>query len=222
MTDPASGDPRLRRLSAWQRASAGTHLLVSSLVGLLLGGAVGAASSWKLGGLVAWVAAATVFLLWTWTALGSLDARDTATLAQREDPSRALRDLVLLGVAALSMIAVALVILPAGRSGWPMLVLGVTCVVVSWMVVPAVYTLRYARLFYSEPIGGLTFNQERDPTYRDFAYVAFTIAMTFQVSDTEVRSTEIRRTVLGQALLSFLFSAIIIAVTINVIGGMSR
>lgn len=222
MTDPSAGDPPLRMLSAWQQASAGTHLLVASLVGLLFGGAVGVAYSWKLGGLVAWVAAATVFLFWTWTALGSLDARDTATLAQREDPSRALRDLVLLGVAALSMIAVALVIVPAGRSGWPMLVLGVTCVVVSWMVVPTVYMLRYARLFYAEPIGGLTFNQEGDPTHRDFAYVAFTIAMTFQVSDTEVRSTAIRTTVLGQALLSFLFSAIIIAVTINVIGGMSR
>lgn len=220
MTDPSSGEPPLKTLSAWQQASAGTHLLVASLVGLIFGGAVGVAHSWRMGGLVAWVAAASVFVFWTWTALGSLDARDTATLAQREDPSRALRDLVLLGVAALSMIAVALVIVPAGRSGWPMLVLGVACVVVSWMVVPTVYMLRYARLFYAEPIGGLTF--ECDPTYRDFAYVAFTIAMTFQVSDTEVRSTAIRRTVLGQALLSFLFSAIIIAVTINVIGGMGR
>lgn len=209
-------------LSPWQRAPAAIHLIMSSLVGLLMGAAVGITYSWATGALVGWIAAAAVFLLWTWTTLWPMDARHTATVAKREDPSRPVRDLVLLGLAAGSMIAVALVILPAGRSGGLMMVLGITCIVASWMTVHTVYMLRYARLYYREPVGGLGFKQELEPTYREFAYVAFTVGMTFQVSDTDVQTTEIRTTILRQALTSFLFSAIIIAVTINVIAGLSR
>lgn len=209
-------------LSRWQRAPAFIHLMVSLLVGLVLGSVVGVSWSWAGGALVGWVSAATVFLVWTWTSLWPIDARHTATVAMREDPSRTLRDLVLLGVAAGSMIAVALVIIPAGRNGEFLMVLGVMCIVASWLTVHTVYMLRYARLYYRDPIGGLDFKQDRRPTYRDFAYVAFTIGMTFQISDTDVQMTEIRTTVLRHALISFLFSVIIIAVTINVIAGLSR
>ena len=57
------------------------------------------------------------------------------------------------------------------------------------------------------------------PDYLDFAYLAFTVGMTFQVSDTAVRDPAIRRTVLRQALISYLFGAVIIAATINVVAG---
>jgi uncharacterized membrane protein len=58
------------------------------------------------------------------------------------------------------------------------------------------------------------------PDYRDFAYTAFTVGMTFQVSDTDITSQEMRRAVLRHALLSFLFGAVILATTINVIAGL--
>jgi uncharacterized membrane protein len=56
--------------------------------------------------------------------------------------------------------------------------------------------------------------------YQDFAYVAFTVGMTFQVSDTDVQTREVRRTVLRHELLSFLFGAVILGVTINVIASL--
>jgi uncharacterized membrane protein len=222
MKQPSPDDMSLPGLTPWQRASAGTHLLVSVVAGLMIGIAVGPATNWATGALVASTVAASVFLLWTWTSIWPLDAVNTARLAQREDPSRAVRDIVLLVVAAGSLLTVALVIFPAHKSGTMRVMLGIACLVVSWAVVHTVFTLKYARLYYTEPTGGLDFNQEGEPRFRDFAYIAFTIGMTFQVSDTEVRETLIRTTILRHALISFLFTAIIIAVTINLIAGLSR
>ena len=208
--------------SSGASARSGLRLSVAGAVGAVAGVAVALAVSWAIGGLVGWVVAASTFLLWTWFSLWPSDGERTAVLATREDPSRSASDILLLGVATASIIAVALVILPAGRNGWLLVSLGIACVVVSWIVVHTVFMLKYARLYYTEPEGGISFNQEARPSYRDFAYLAFTIGMTFQVSDTDVKRTEIRTTVLGQALISFLFGAIIIAVTINVIAGLRR
>jgi uncharacterized membrane protein len=60
------------------------------------------------------------------------------------------------------------------------------------------------------------------PGYRDFAYVAFTIGMTYQVSDTTLRDPRIRRTVLAHATLSYVFGAVIVAGTVNLISGLFR
>jgi uncharacterized membrane protein len=218
---PGTGVPPSRPYH-WQSVSAGTHLAVSVGAGAAAGVVLGLAVEWPAGALVAWTVAASVFLGWTWVSVWSMDASDTARLTVRQDPSRTVRDLVLLFVAAGSLVAVALVIFPAHRSGTARIVLAVACVVGSWAVVHTVYALKYARLYYTNPVGGLEFKQDADPTFRDFAYVAFTVGMTFQVSDTEVRSAAIRSTVLGHALISFLFGAIIIAVTINLVAGLSR
>jgi uncharacterized membrane protein len=66
------------------------------------------------------------------------------------------------------------------------------------------------------------FNQDDPPRYADFAYLAFTIGMTFQVSDTDLKTTEIRATALRHALLSYLFGSVILAATINLIAGLAH
>jgi uncharacterized membrane protein len=80
--------------------------------------------------------------------------------------------------------------------------------------------LRYAQLYYTRPQGGVNFNQETPPRYLDFAYPAFTIGMTFQVSDTDLEKPEIRVAALRHGLLSYLFGAVILAATINLIAGL--
>ncbi|MDQ1394509.1 MAG: hypothetical protein QOF30_3486, partial [Acidimicrobiaceae bacterium] len=55
-----------------------------------------------------------------------------------------------------------------------------------------------------------------------FAYLAFTIGMTYQVSDTNLTSQEIRRTALRHGLLSYLFGTVIIAATINLAAGLVK
>src|SRR5262249_3328367 len=77
--------------------------------------------------------------------------------------------------------------------------------------------LRYARGYYSEPPGGIEFNESEPPTYLDFAYLSFTMGMTFQVSDTNITSKPIRRIALHHALLSYLFGAVLLAIIINVV-----
>ena len=73
---------------------------------------------------------------------------------------------------------------------------GVLTISLSWGVIHTVFALRYARLYYNDPAGGIDFKtRDYEPNYRDFGYVAFTIGMTFQVSDTDIRSHKIRRTV---------------------------
>jgi uncharacterized membrane protein len=100
--------------------------------------------------------------------------------------------------------------------------LAVFSVFESWLMVHTVYTLRYARLYYSGTPGGIDFNGDNAPDYRDFAYLAFTIGMTFQVSDTAIQSKEIRRAVLRHAWLSFPLLAVIIASTVNLVSGLAK
>jgi uncharacterized membrane protein len=94
---------------------------------------------------------------------------------------------------------------------------GVATVALSWAVVHTVFALRYAHEYYTPPVGGIDFKSRELPDYRDFAYVAFTVGMTFQVSDTDIQRRETRRTVIRHALISYLFGAVILAVVVNVI-----
>jgi uncharacterized membrane protein len=155
-----------------------------------------------------------------------LDSDVTEAEAKREDPGRDLTDLVLLGAAAASLIAVGLVLFGAdtAKGSAEYLEAGLTLfsVFVSWTLVHTVFTLKYARLYYQGSPGGIDFNGTGPPDYTDFAYLAFTIGMTFQVSDTNIQSKPIRRTVLRQAWLSFPLLAVIIASSINLVSGLAK
>ena len=95
-------------------------------------------------------------------------------------------------------------------------------VVLAWAVVHTVFSLRYADLYYEGEPGGIDFNEDDPPSYSDFAYLAWTIGMTFQVSDTDLKTQAIRRTALRHGLLSYMFGALIIATTINLIAGLGK
>ncbi|WP_346125660.1 DUF1345 domain-containing protein, partial [Micromonospora coerulea] len=59
-------------------------------------------------------------------------------------------------------------------------------------------------------------------TYRDLAYVAFTIGMTYQVSDTAISDPRIRGSVLSHAFLSYVFGVVIVAGSVNLIADLAR
>jgi uncharacterized membrane protein len=204
--------------------SAGVQLGISAAAGLGAGVAVGAAAGWDLLPLVSWDSACVVYLGWVWGRIWPLDARETAAVSVPEDPTRTATDVVTLGAAVASLVAVGFVLGRASNSKGAeqvlLAALGVASVVLSWATVHTVYTLRYARLYYTGPDGGIDFNQRDRPRYSDFAYLAFTIGMTFQVSDTDLQTNDIRRTALRQALLSYLFGTGIVATTINLIANL--
>jgi uncharacterized membrane protein len=85
----------------------------------------------------------------------------------------------------------------------------------AWVSVHTVYLLRYARLYYSSPEGGIDFHDDAAPGYLDFAYLALTVGMTFQVSDTTLTDKRLRRAALHHALLSYLFGTVVVAITVN-------
>ena len=201
-------------------------LLTALLAGVIAGAVAGLLGAGPTTPLLGWDILALVFLTWIWLAIGRLDPESTAQDAKREEPGRDLTDLVLLGAALASLIAVGVVLVAAGHHHgtlkYAMAGLAVVSVIVSWTLIHTVYTLKYARLYYSGVPGGIGFNQSSEPDYRDFAYLAFTIGMTFQVSDTNIESKPVRRTALRHALLSFPMGVVIIATTINLVSGLAK
>lgn len=196
---------------------------------MLSGAAVAVVLGWvgsvSLALLVGWDAACVIYLCWIWTSILRRDAAETARRATTTDPDRAMTDAVLLTAAVASLVAVGIVLVGATHSHGAMELVGVglalTSVVLSWAMVHTVFTLRYAHLYYAGRGGGIDFNETDPPTYSDFAYLAFTIGMTFQVSDTAIRAKEIRRAALRQALLSYLFGTGILATTINLVASLT-
>ena len=69
---------------------------------------------------------------------------------------------------------------------------------------------------------GIDFNQPEPPRYTDFAYLAFTIGMTYQVSDTSIQNHSLRMATLQHALLSFPYGSVILATLINLVAGFLR
>jgi uncharacterized membrane protein len=200
-----------------------TRVAVCGAVGLLVAAAAATVSPWQVSSLLGWDAAAAVFCGWVWAVTRRADAGTTEQHATREDDSRTAADLTLVAASAASLLGVGLVLLLASdESGYTRALtvgLAVVTVVVSWLAVQTVFVLRYAHLFYLDG-GGIDFHSEEFPHYRDFAYVAFTLGMTYQVSDTNLTSKRIRSTALRHALISYVFGIAVIAVTINVVAGL--
>jgi uncharacterized membrane protein len=203
------------------------RLVVAAGVGSAVGAAIVVPTgSWPIAVTSGWTAAALVLLGWVWLTVLPMDQRATATHARLEDPSRAVAETVLLSAATVSLVAVAFVLVDAaghsglGRAGF--IGLALSSVATAWATVHTVFMLRYAHLFYADPVGGIDFHADDLPDYHDIAYVALTIGMTFQVSDTDLTARQIRRASIQHALLSYLFGAVILAIMINIVGSLAN
>jgi len=202
------------------------QLLISALLGIAVGAIALLIAHWTYAPSLAWDAAAIAYLALTWREIWPLSPEQTREIAASEDPSRALDDVIVLVAALVSLLTVVLVLSHFGSTPQDASLvrsaLGIASVVLAWAVVQTVYSVRYAKLYYSKPEGGINFNCEGIPQYSDFAYVAFGVGMTFQVADTDVQTAKFRRAILGHALLSFLFATTILAITINLVAGLNN
>jgi uncharacterized membrane protein len=198
----------------------------------LAGGVAGVVAAffapWQLSTLFGWDVAAASFVVWVWTSAGRFDPEETQRFATREDNSRLSAQLLVVSAAVVSLVGVGFDLLKASQartgSGHVTLILAAVATgVLSWATVHTVYALRYAHEYYARPpVGGIDFKSGQDyrPDYRDFAYVAFGVGATFQVADTDINHRMVRRTVLAHSLLAYLFGAVILAVTINVVAAL--
>lgn len=135
-----------------------------------------------------------------------LDAADLRTRVRALDEGR--RPWVVLGVGLMltAVVLVALVVELKARSEPSVLAMGLAMgsLLLSWLFFNVLFALHYADVYYSQA-GGVSFPEAIEPDARDFLYFAFTIGMTFQVSDGVVVTSAMRRRVLVHSMTAFLF-----------------
>lgn len=203
-------------------------LVLRGTVSILIGLAVAIAVAPWLGLAAAllsgWSSLALTNTAWILRVTWPMDAAVTRTHATREDPGRRVGRLIALVGSLVSLSAVGIVLIQT-RDADPVRAsvlagLAVVAVASSWALIRVDYMLRYAHLFFSHPSGGIDFHQNEDPSYVDFAYFSVGLGMTYQVADTDVGSTAIRRIVIAQTMLAYLFGAVILATVINLVAGL--
>lgn len=203
---------------SWRR------LLVSLGAGLVAAALVTVAGIPEMSVLLGWAVAAGGLLAWVWRISWPRDAAGTKRLAEEEGRTRVTDTVVL--CAAVASLAAVVEALVRSRSqdavSIATVVLGVLVVILSWALVNTVFALKYARGYYSGGDGGIDFGQDDPPAYSDFAYLAFTVGMSFAAPDTQLADRSIRKVALGHALLSYLFGTVVIAVAVNLVTNLGQ
>lgn len=171
-------------------------------------------------------------LVLIWITFYTTPHRKIRQQAQRQDSTRGVIFILVLICTSISMLAVVLMIVTRTASDSNRHVMvpeAICCMFFSWFLLHTIFAIRYSHMYYADHkikkdtyIGGLNFPEESHPDFVDFAYFAFTIGMTFQVSDTEISSRSIRRLALWHGLISFGYNATIIALGVNIVAGLAQ
>jgi uncharacterized membrane protein len=218
---------RLDTETSTSRLLSPRRALISLTAGLAAGALVALLATPRLLPLVGWTVTVAVLLTWVWLVSWPQDPAGTKRLAEQESRTRSTDAwLLAAAIASLAVVVLALVQSSSQRNATSVasVILSVLSVTLSWALVNTVYAFKYARFYYlDEPdAGGIDFKQDDHPTYSDFAYMAFTVGMSFAVSETEPTTTRIRRIALGHALLSYAFGTGVMAVAINLVTNLGQ
>ncbi|MEV7402134.1 DUF1345 domain-containing protein [Streptomyces sp. NPDC091267] len=201
--------------------SAAPRLTAALIAGAVAGLVVGLLKDVPLGLLTGIAVLELAFVVGGWLALWPMDAEDTRKNARREDFRPVTEELAIVGTALAGLVGIVLLLLIGGSSGETRTgaALALAGVFMCWAALHLMYTARYAYLYYRAPSGGIDFNSQDPPAYRDFLYFSYNLGMTYQVSDTNVSTSTIRSVALRHCLLSYLFGTSILATTINLVTG---
>ncbi|MFP5041027.1 DUF1345 domain-containing protein [Parasediminibacterium sp. JCM 36343] len=212
-----------------------SHPIQRLLIALV---AMGIASLWITGThlnvllktIALWDVFAATMLATSWFVIFVRTPAQIRVLASDEDGSLLYVFSLIVFASFASIFTVLLLMVSKDVSGAPKAVylpVAVAGMMLSWIMVHTTFTYHYARLYYSDDendekihAGGLCFPHEDCPDYVDFAYYAFVIGMTFQVSDVETRTRKFRRITLAHSLLSFALNTFVVALTINLIASL--
>ena len=179
---------------------------------------------------ILWVAFAITFISTSAIVFFKMPVSEISKIANEEDGNRLFVLILILVSSFASMFTVLLLIISDTMQDHKVLpiIMSVIGMIVSWVLVHTIFTFHYANMYYSNQHinksdnAPLNFPGKMKPNYLDFAYFAFVIGMTFQVSDVEINSPRIRRTALAHGLLSFAFNTFVVALTINLIAGIKH
>jgi uncharacterized membrane protein len=188
------------------------------LVGAVTGAIVAVAVDVALGILVGIATTATIFVAAGWILLWPMDADATRRNAGREEFRPVVEELVVVAAALCALVSIVL-LLRRGDSDPGHAATALAGVFLTWGALHLMYAARYAYLYHETSAGGIDFNSDDPPAFRDFLYFSYNLGMTYQVSDTDVSSATIRAVVLRHTLLSYVFGTAILATTINLVAG---
>lgn len=222
MPSKNAGLPLFERINSFHK------FLISIIIGAVTYFAIELQSSHPLTHvMLGWDAFCLSMIILSWITFFQSDDKHIRKVASVQDPKRAVVFIIILIATLAGMFAVLLLIVAkkSGSTGNDYKIpIAVGGMLLSWLLIHTSFTFKYAHLYYgddennsSKHAGGLDFPKDDKPDYLDFAYFSFVLGMTFQVSDVEITSKAFRKLALLHGLISFGFSTIMIALTINVI-----
>ncbi|MFI5329543.1 MAG: DUF1345 domain-containing protein [Desulfobaccales bacterium] len=187
---------------------------------------------WETSFLAGWILGVGGYLVLLGIVIVSADGPMTQERVSKDEPNRMalLVMTVFLSIFGTGIVGVLLTAVGKHSTGHSrlLLALSVIAVLLSWFYLHTAFGQHYARLYYeAKDIHGRPFKDGRrsgfhfpgteTPTYLDFLYVAFTLALTYSMSDVNVESELMRRTVLLHSLVSFFFYSTVLAGVLNAI-----
>jgi uncharacterized membrane protein len=182
--------------------------------------------------MIGWDTFSFCMIIINWVTFSLTSSTKIREQSKVQDSSRTIVFFIILVATIASFLAVLLIILSRhqrNRAETFHLIIALTGMVLSWFLIHTIFTLRYAHIFYGDNeekpdthAAGLKFPGDKNPDYFDFAYFAFVLGMTFQVSDVQITSNKLRRMAMWHGLLSFGYNTIMIALTINLIAGLGN
>ena len=191
--------------------------VIGTLVGVLMPWTSGPAAI--LGG---WAGAGLLYVLWTMVVVVPMGPEETFEHALREEPTRVAGHTIVLLAGIASLAGVVVVLLDGGLKGSPVTSAAVlTAIVASWATMHTIFAMRYARMYWTAPVGGIDFHQPEAPRYTNFTYISVTVGMSFAISDTDLGASSFRRVAQVHALLSYLYGTVIVALLVNLVAGLA-
>lgn len=198
----------------------GIRIGLSAAVGLAAGLLAALAAPPEVATAIGWDVAAIAYAGRIWIALTAVGPEELQSWSAEEDDGRWAITLVLAAAAAVSFVAI-FAMVSDQSSGWILGLAGFT-IVCSWTLLHTVFAAHYAHRCFAagRDKPGIDFPGDDAPRFVDFAYYAFTVGMTFQVSDTDTKTTAMRQLTLVHGVISFVFNTVIIAISVGVLSGM--
>lgn len=200
------------------------RLFAALLVGLIATAILFAATDWRVATklLLGWDITIGLYLILVHVLMARSDVHRIKRRAAMQDEGQVTMLAMTIAAAAASLIAIFFELGTVGGAARSpaQLILATLTIVLSWAFIHAMFALHYAHEYYGDgrdrQIGGMTFPGDDKPDYWDFAYFSFVIGMCAQVSDVAITSKTVRRIVLLHGIVSFLFNAALLALTVNI------
>ncbi|MDW5418235.1 DUF1345 domain-containing protein [Iodobacter sp. CM08] len=178
-------------------------------------------------GIVSWNVLAWFYLMTLWWLMLRADPQHIRKIARIQDESAFLVLILVCVGSIVSLLAILLEISSVNqlRSLEKTFSIALTffTLAASWLLLPTAFALHYAHIFYLSGVGAkpLLFpDHPPEPSYWDFLYFSFTIAVASQTADVAIASPKVRQIALLQSVLSFLFNMSILGLSINVGAGL--